>query len=75
MVSTSPAARPTPSTADTIGSFDSWVAEHSRVVDRTLSPSLHELATHQHGLLTRRQLLDGGVTPAAGRRRQATLTL
>jgi hypothetical protein len=39
------------------------------VVDRTLSPSLHELATHQHGLLTRRQLLDGGVTPAQLRTR------
>jgi len=38
-------------------------------VDRTLSPALRDVAQFQHGVLTRRQLLDGGVTPAQLRTR------
>ena len=38
-------------------------------MDRTLSPALRDVAQFQHGVLTRRQLLDGGVTPAQLRTR------
>ena len=38
-------------------------------VDRRLPPSLHDLALHQHGVLTRRQLLAGGLTAAQLRTR------
>lgn len=44
-------------------------AAHSGPMDRTLSPLLHDVAQHQHGVLTRRQLLDGGITPAQLRTR------
>ena len=38
-------------------------------MDRTLTRSLNDLARHQHGVLTRRQLLEGGITPAQLRTR------
>src|SRR3954469_2635266 len=38
-------------------------------VNSRLPQPLHDLALHQHGVVTRRQLLDGGVTPAQLRTR------
>ncbi|WP_020142934.1 hypothetical protein [Terracoccus sp. 273MFTsu3.1] len=38
-------------------------------MDPRLPTALHELALHQHGVLTRRQLLEGGLTPAQLRTR------